>query len=182
MFIDFAGEPSFSVVDAPSTVVLVARLFCGMIMHVQTEQYVRFGLNMTKYAINHHHEFSVPSMAALLGVTYSLVTMMIALACLITMCGQSNFLDTLKSYVSYTAIAFLPNFVLMGLAPGNAIKTASPDLVTTIHRREIEGRPFALWVIRVIYKTMRLLYGSIWYYFLPMVALVLPFVTNNLMD
>lgn len=182
MFLDFAGLPNFDVVDAPSMQVLFARVFCSLIMHVQTEQYVRFGLNMQKYAINHHTEFSVPMMASLLGFSYSLVTMMISLSCIVTMCAQNTFLDTLKSYVSYTAICFLPNFVFLGLPPGHSLKAASPDLSFTIRRRFIKHRPIHLWICRCLYKLQRFTYGSCWYYFLPIVALILPFICINWMD
>jgi len=87
MYYEFSLELHFSVIDAPITSVLVARLFCGMIMHAQTEQYIRFGLNMAKYATNHHEEFSIPFLAGFLGIFYATNTMMISLACLITMCG-----------------------------------------------------------------------------------------------
>lgn len=87
MYYEFSLELHFSVIDAPSTSVLTARLFCGMIMHVQTEQYIRFGLNMAKYATNHHKEFSIPFLAGFLGIMYATNTALIALACLITMCG-----------------------------------------------------------------------------------------------
>ena len=178
MFADFSAGMFFSVTDAPNLGVLISRLCCAMIMHMQTEQYVRFGLNMMKYAINHHHEFSVPFLAASTGFFYSLITMGISLACIIKMCTQTSFIDTLSSYVSYTAISFLPNFVYLCLPIGAPLKPASPDLFTTIHKRQIEKRPPAIYIMLFFYRVIRIIYGSVWFYFHPVFALVMPFVTH----
>lgn len=136
---------------------------------------MRFGLNMMKYAINHPGDFSLPVVACIIGLMYANVSMMIAFACIIKMCTQTTFLDTLSSYVSYTAICFLPNFVQLGLPVGNHLKTASPDLLISNHRRTIEQRSCIMWFFRAIYKCYRCFYGAVWFYFLPFTSLVLPF-------
>ena len=178
MYIDFARGEYFSVVDAPNVGVLNSRLCCAMIMHLQTEQYVRFGLDMMKYALNHPKEFTVPLLCATIGFFYSFITMSLSLACIIKMCTQSTFIDTLSSYVSYTAICFLPNFVYLALPIGAPLRPASPDLIKTNFRRNIEKRECRYYPCLFVYRVTRIIYGSIWFYFLPITALVLPFITH----
>lgn len=59
--------PSINMSDA------VGRIFCTMVLHVNTEKFVRQGLEMMKYAINHPDHFSTPVMAAIIGLIHCTV-------------------------------------------------------------------------------------------------------------
>jgi hypothetical protein len=135
---------------------------------------------MMKYAINHPDEFTVPYICAGIGWLYSAITIGISMACIIKMCTQSSFIDTLSSYVSYTAISFLPNFVYLALPVGASLKTPGPDLIKTNYKRTIK-RELKEYPCLFLYKTTRIFYGSVWFYFLPIFALVMPFVTHALL-
>lgn len=125
---DFWSEPLFDVKIPSEVIVVFSRVFCAMIMHLQTEPYIRFGLNMMKFAINHPEEFSTPGVAAVIGFLYCGITMMISLSCIFKICSVTTVISTLSSYVAYTAISFLPNFVFLSLPMGHPLKTPSPDL------------------------------------------------------
>ena len=65
-------------------------------------------------------------------------------------------------------------FAWASLPPGHVLKAASGPLEIKNHRRYIESRSNTMWVLRVVYKVLRAFYGAVWFYFLPMVVIVLP--------
>lgn len=145
-------------------------------MHSQTEQYIRFGINMMKYAINHHEDFSNPYIATLLGFSYMIVTMLLTMACIVKMCTEYTILDVLNSYISYGVIVFVPNFGLAAFPVGHPMKASAGDLTIKQRRRFIHSRPCGMWILRFNYKFWRIVYASFWYYFLPIVAMLMPFI------
>ena len=176
-YISYSKMPNFSVTQAPLTTVILGRICCTIILHVQTEKFVRQGLNMAKFAINHPEDFSTPIIAALLGISHALTIMALTLAIIIHISAQQTFLDTLTAFVTYTATCNVQVFAYASLPPGNPLKPVSPPLVVKNHRRDIKHRRYSMWILRVIYKFLRIIYGAVWFYFLPMVVIVLPFVT-----
>jgi hypothetical protein len=130
-----------------------------------------------KYAINHPEEFSVPVVAALIGLSGAAIAMALTFAIIIHISAQPTFLSTLTAFVTYTATCMVPTFAAASLPLGNHLKAPAPDLFVTNRRRDIGHRSNAMWVLRVIYKVFRIIYGSVWFYFLPMVVIALPLVT-----
>lgn len=108
-----------------------------MVMHLQSEPYIRYGLNMAKYATKHHDEFSAPTWAAFIGITQVIVTMSVALTCIFKIVSSNTIISTLSSYVAYTAISFLPGFVLVATPVGSKLKEPAPDLISTKWRRSL---------------------------------------------
>lgn len=153
---DFYSAPQFDVVIPSELIVVLSRIFCAMIMHLQTEPYVRFGLNMWKYAVNHPEEFHTPGVAAIIGFMYAKITMLIAISCIFKICSVTSVISTLSSYVAYTAISFLPNFVFLSLPMGHPLKTGMPDLIVKNRRRNIESRKPMFWCLRGSYKVLRI--------------------------
>ena len=147
------------------------RLCLAEIMHAQTEQYVRFRLNMMKNAINHPKDFSNPVAVALLGFSYCFVTELLALACIIKMCREYTIIGVLNSYISYGIIVFVPNFAYASLPVGHSLKAVAPDLMHKRKRRFIKKRRCCFWILCFIYKIMKCFCSSFWYYFLPLIAI-----------
>ena len=137
---------------------------------------MRFGIQMMKYSINHPDEFSNHIVAALFGFFYAVAIMLLTMACIIKMCTEYALLDILNSYISYGIIVFIPNFAYAALPVGHILKAPSENLVIKRRRRFIHSRTCGMWVLRVIYKGIRLFYSCFWYYFLPITACMLPFV------
>jgi hypothetical protein len=85
-----------------------------------------------------------------------------------------------SSYISYGAICYTPMFVLNGLDEGDALKQKPKNLVKyEVHRREIDGRTFGNTILRVLYKLCRIFYCGFWYYFAPILILLLPIMANS---
>ena len=64
---------------------------------------------------------------------------MISFSCIIKICNNTSVLNTLKSFVPYAAIAFVPNFVYMALPLGHPIKNkVSANLIFTKSRRDVK--------------------------------------------
>jgi len=99
---------------------------------------MRFALQQMKYANNHPEDFVSPGMAFYLGFGYFCASLLIAVGCILKMCSQSTFLDTLTSFVSFVGIALLPNFVNLALPMGNVLKAPTPNLVVKNKRRYIQ--------------------------------------------
>ena len=87
MFVKFIHYGEENWLTVPGLPVLVTRICCSMVMHVQTERYIRFGLNMAKFAINHPNEFESSGAAIVTGLLYAVIMALISLACIIKMCN-----------------------------------------------------------------------------------------------
>ena len=131
---------------------------------------------MMKYAINHEEEFETPLAAICIGLNSAVFTATLTLCCIIKMVSQDNIIDTLNSYVAFAAIVMAPNFAYLGLPVGHPMKAVSPDLKITNKKRTIRDRTCINWTYRIIYKILRLCYTSFWYYFLPLIPLILPLI------
>lgn len=49
-----ASSPLFKIAPPEGIDILSARFIAGLLMHINVEKDVRNGLNMMKYAVNHH--------------------------------------------------------------------------------------------------------------------------------
>lgn len=136
-------------------------------------------MEMAKYAINHPKDFHNPKIALTVGVAGAGIAWMISMSCIIKICSVSSVIDTLSSYVSYTAISFMPNFVFLSLPQGHALKKATPDITIDNRRRNIEGHSIFFWCVRVIYKFFRIFFCSFWYYWAPLIPMSLPLLMAN---
>ena len=108
--------------------------------------------------------------------------MLLTVACIIKMCTEYTILDVLNSYISYGIIVFLPNFAYAALPVGHVLKAPAPDLIIKKRRRFIKERTCGNWFMRIVFKALRIFYASFWYYFLPLLALILPFVQRFIME
>ena len=131
---------------------------------------------MMKYAINNPEDFSNPYVAIFMGYFYCMVTILLVIACVVKMCTETSILDILNSYISYGIIVFVPNFAYAALPVGHALKAPSGDIMIKKRRRFIKSRTVGMWCCRFNFKFWRLFYCSFWYYYLPIVSVLLPFL------
>ena len=136
---------------------------------------------MMKYSISHSDDFSTPFLACLIGLLYASCTFLLAFTVSVKLCTQTDVLVTFSCYVGYTAVCFLPNFVYAGLGVGHSFKKPTPPLLKTKYRRENHPRHIFMWIMRVVYKILRVLYASFWFYFGPTIVIILPFIFREYM-
>jgi len=72
-----------------------------MVLHANTEKFVRQGLEMMKYAINHPDEFSTPIIAASIGLLHATVQILLTFAIILNISAQGTFLDVLTAFATY---------------------------------------------------------------------------------
>lgn len=157
-------------------VVGIARIFCSMILHVQTEKLVRQGLNRMKFAINHPEEFSTPVIAAMIGFLSANVEILLTIAVTCNICNGTNFLQVLLNFAAYSSTCMVPIFAAGQITPGSFMAAKMPEIEITQHRRYIESRRCMFWFLRSLHKTWRCMFCSIYYYFLPILTIVYPWV------
>lgn len=119
---------------------MVSRLCFTLVLHVQTERYVRYGLNMMKYTVNHCDKSYSPILAFLIGVCAFFLSIMITIACMIHLSAQTDTVSMASSYIAYGAICYIPLFIQVGLPQGDVLKKPCPNLKIEMHRREISKR------------------------------------------
>jgi hypothetical protein len=56
--------------------------------------------------------------------------MLIAISCIFKLLNADTIISTLSSYVAYTAISFLPGFVLAASPVGALTKASTEDILT----------------------------------------------------
>jgi len=140
MYIDFKNSPQWSIVYPNSAAGMVSRLCFTLVLHVQTERYVRYGLNMMKYTVNHCDKSYSPILAFLIGVSAFFLSIAITIACMIHLSAQTDTVSMASSYIAYGAICYIPLFIQVGLPQGDVLKKAVPNLKIEMHRREISKR------------------------------------------
>jgi len=127
-YINYTNTPNFSVTQPPRTTVMIGRMCCAMVLHVQTVRMIRQGLEMMKFALDHPLEFTTPCLAAMVGFFHAVITMLLTFAIIIHISAQTTFLDTLTAFVTYTATCMVPSFAAASLPMGHVLKPATPDL------------------------------------------------------
>jgi hypothetical protein len=160
-----------------SYLVLSSRLICALFLHLQAEVFQRNSLQMMKYITNHGDEFNMPFVGWLLGLIYFWVVFTIEVCCICKMCTCVTFLTTIHSFVYYMAIVNLPEFSYGALPPNSAIKRSSSEILITNFRRDNLEFSCGFKAMRFFYKVNRALYAGFFFYFMPFLALVLPFFT-----
>jgi hypothetical protein len=64
--------------------------------------------------------------------------MLVAISCIFKVLSSNTVIATLSSYVAYTAIGFLPGFVMVATPSGSLMKNNLPDLITGNWRRHLQ--------------------------------------------
>ena len=106
--------------------------------------------------------------------------------CILFLSSINNPIDIIIKFMALSKIAQVDDFYASALPDGNRIKQPGPDFDIKIHKRDIEAnseklkdfkfeKNFAFLFTRFIYKTIRITYCSVMFYFLPYFAIILPY-------
>ena len=145
-------------------------------MHLQVEGDMRQGLQMMKYVTNHEKDFSNPTYAFGVALMQSLGGISSEIFCVIFLCSLNDPITILIRFIAFASIGKIDNFYAAALPSEHKLKRPPAELYIKNHRFENEDKKqsCANWTTRLIYKTIRIIYASLIFYFLPYMALFYP--------
>lgn len=111
MYIDFASHSNWDIIYPNTAAGIVSRMCFTLVLHVQTERYVRYGLNMMKFTVNHPDKSNSPMLAFGIGFMEFSLGIFITVACMIHLSSCNTTIDMASSYIAYGAICYTPLFV-----------------------------------------------------------------------
>ena len=166
-----------------------ARFVCVILMNLQVEGDVRQGLKLMKYVTNHPFNFMSPKTVFTIGMMQFVGGVAAEFFCVLYLCSLTKSIDVIIRYVALASIAKVDDIYFAALAKTHPLKkvaTRKEPLVVSIHRRDVndaikDGRienERAFRIQRFIFKTVRMVYTSFIYYFLPFLVVVVPYWFN----
>lgn len=143
---------------------------------------------MMKYVTNHAKDFSNPNYAFFVALMQSCGGIGAEVFCIIFLCSLTDPIVILIRFIAFASIGKIDNWYAASLDPQHRLCRSSDNLQVKNHRFEVikaedaeeksekksEKSPCATFTTRFIYKTMRILYVSFIFYFLPYMALFYP--------
>ena len=144
-------------------------------MHINVEKDVRNGLNMMKYACNHHESFTNVYPSFVIGFLLMTISFIVEVNVMLILSSLPDILGVIMKYVSLAAIANIPRFYYNSLVEHKALSFGG--LKIPIHKfRHNSPLANAHWTVKVMrffYKICRLFFCSISFYFMPFTAIIL---------
>ena len=149
---------------------------------------------MMKYLVNHAEEFSAPRLAFTVGMIQFLTGFFTELVCIIFLGSLNNPIAVIIRFIALGSIANYDNFYVTALSSASSFKQQVPKekqvkfiathyfrdcRPTSAKRTSGKSNKSALAVSRLIYKFFRIFYAGFIYYFLPYLAVVVPFFAST---
>lgn len=125
-----------------------------------------------KYAINHRDDFRSYRRAFFIGFMQFTGGLGAEVSCCYFLSTQVNTIDTLTKFISLAFISKVDDFYAASLTMAHPLKQPCKPLMITVHRGDPAtiDMPLPAKIMRITYKTLRILYCSFLYYFLPFLA------------
>ena len=161
--------------------VFIARFVCAIMLHLRLEQEVRQSLNMIRYLIHHSPEFTgtmVPFLVAQMKLFGSLLTEIINI-CLL--CGQKTIMDAIINFIALGAISEIDNYYATSLSqiPLKEALEIPLEFKKRMFYLKLSKSSCKQIVLRIIYKTYRIIYVSFYFYFTPYITTVFSYLAAN---
>lgn len=115
---------------------MVARFVASMMMHINVEKDVRNGINMMKYACNHHDHFTNVYPSFMIGFIYMMCSFIVEINVMIILSSLPDILGVIMKYVSLAAIANIPRFYYNSLVEHKALSFGGLKLAITKFRHQ----------------------------------------------
>lgn len=155
---------------------LIARFMASMMMHINVEMDIRAGLNMMKYAVNHYKDFTSVYPAFLIAFLLTIIDFLVELNVMVILSSMNGILDVVMKYVSLAVISKIPANYFNSLSQHKLKITGHKLKITKFrHKNPLEGAPCGIYVLRIIYKFLRLFFCTCSFYFMPFMAIFLNF-------
>lgn len=156
-----------------------------MFMHIAVEKDVRSGMNMMKFAVNHHEHFVNPAAAFLFGFLYFIISYFVEINVMIVLTSMPDVMGVVMKYVSLAAIANIPRFYYASLKDHKLLMCKDLNLKVSNLRQNnpLKGAPWYIWCLRFVYKVCRTTFCAFGFYFTPFTAIFINmrFMVPNLL-
>lgn len=136
---------------------------------------------MMKYVTNHSHNFSNPFYAFFVAFMQSIGGLAAEIFCIIFLCSLNDPINIIIRFVAFASIGKVDDFYASALSPDHKLKKDSDPMAIENSRRKLDqtDRKCANYTARFVYKTIRILYSSFIFYFLPYLALFIPQIVDT---
>lgn len=170
-------DKKFMIQPANGTVMMISRFIASMFMHINVEKDVRNGIGMMKYASNHPENFTNVYPAFIIGLYLTINSFLVELNVMLILSSIPDVLNVIMKYVSLCAIAHLPRFYYSSLVQNKAVKFAQLQLPVTNFRHDgfLKYAHWSYKLMRYVYKSWRLFFCTVSYYFMPFMFILLNF-------
>ena len=156
---------------------MIARFIASVMMHINVEKDVRSGISMMKYVVNHYENFTNPYPPFFIGLMGTIISLIVELNVMIILSSMTDVLSVVNKYVSLAAIVNISRFYYNSLVDHKITSCKDVKLKITKFRKD-DPRTEAPWVfhiLRFIHKSIRLLFCTVSFYFMPFIAICLNF-------
>jgi len=156
---------------------MAARFISSMLMHFIVEDDSRHSLNMMKYCLNHRDHFINIYPPYFIAIVVYVVALMLELNIMLILSTTEDFMWLLLKFVSLTAINRIPGFFFTSIKHHKATGFGELKLPILNLRKDnpLEGAGFAIHLLRFVYKTLRVFFCSVGFYFFPYIAIFINF-------
>lgn len=156
---------------------MCGRFVASMLMHINVEKDVRMGLNMMKYVVNHSENFHSVGPPFLMGLFHFIISLTVEFNVMLILTSTGDLLNVVMKFVSLTVFVKIPGFYASSLVNHRGVKMCDLQLPITNYRKDspLKGKSCYLYVLRFIYKCLRIAFCSISYYFMPFMAIIINF-------
>lgn len=156
---------------------MIARFIASVMMHINVEKDVRAGISMMKYVVNHYENFTNPYPPFFLGMMGTIISLIVETNVMIILSSMTDVLSVINKYVSLAAIVNIPRFYYNSLVDHRITSCKDVKLEITKYRKDNPRKdaPCIFHLLRIIHKTIRLLFCTVSFYFMPFIAICLNF-------
>ena len=160
--------------------VLICRILCAILLHLQLEGEIRQSLLMLNYARLHtkHRKQRIPMLiVSLMQFSGAFGTEIINI---ILICNQDGVQDVLMNFIALGVIAEIDDYYA-GTLYKNAVKDRIEDVELIIDESKPEDNaPYQKWYpISILYHVMMTFYKCVYYYFTPFSVIALSILFNS---
>ena len=156
---------------------MAARFISSMLMHFIVEDDSRHSLNMMKYCLNHRDHFINVYPPYFIAIVVYFVALMLEMNIMLILSTTEDFMWLLLKFVSLTAINRIPGFFFTSIKHHKATGFGELKLPISAWRKDnpLKGAGLPIHVLRFIYKTLRVFFCSVGFYFFPYIAIFINF-------
>ena len=151
---------------------------------------------MMKYLVNHPEEFFAPRLAFGVGMLQFFTGFLTELACIIFLGSINNPIDVIIRFIALGSIAKVDNFYFNALPSTSSFKQSGANKKfdvkfrathyfrdcrkTSANKELCESKGHSHYgPARIIYKLLRIQYAAFIFYFMPYLAVVVPFFASS---
>ena len=146
--------------------------FTTLILHFGSVMTIRNGVNMCMYVTYHSDNFESPSVAFFLGFMTIFANAFASTTNLLMALAQKNVISVITKFVGFKILIQIQDYYLRSRDQFKIKKAVSNDLEVVINKDKVTNKCH-----HRIFKVLRVLYTSLYFYFFPLLIIVVPMGT-----